>query len=181
MRTTLSQLVRSIQPLDDLEASHISQTLGWIESGAPLFRIQKPATPPQHLVSYFVLFDVAAGKILLVDHRNAGLWLPAGGHVELDEHPQTTVVRESAEELQIQADFLQETPIFLTVTPTVGKGAVHSDVSLWYVLQYDSSVPVHFDEGEFYGIQWFALDKLPLDRCDPHLQRFVDKLRTLKL
>lgn len=176
MRVTIHQLVQSIQPFDELETEHISQTLAWIGSGAPLFRIQKPDIPPQHLVSYFVLFDPAQRKVLLVDHKNAGLWLPAGGHVEIDEHPQITVQREAKEELQIDADFLQPTPLFLTVTETVGALAKHIDVSLWYVLKYDSSVPLTFDAGEFYAIQWFAPDGLPLDRCDPHLQRFARKL-----
>lgn len=176
MRQTIAAILQSIQPFDTLEMEHLTHTLAWIASGAPLFRIQKPATPPQHLVSYFVLFDPALRKILLVDHKKAGLWLPAGGHVEPDEDPQQTVVREAEEELQITADFLQTTPLFLTVTETVGTGQRHVDVSLWYVLQYDSAEPLAFDKTEFHGIQWFALDQLPLERCDPHLQRFVNKL-----
>ncbi len=36
-----------------------------------------------------------------------------------------------------------------------------------------------FDEAEFYGISWFALDALPLERTDPHMARFVAKLRNL--
>ena len=41
--------------------------------------------------------------MLLVDHRNAKLWLPTGGHVERDEHPWRTVEREAAEEPGIEA------------------------------------------------------------------------------
>jgi ADP-ribose pyrophosphatase YjhB (NUDIX family) len=37
--------------------------------------------------------------MLLVDHQNAGLWLPPGGHVEIAEHPRATVARELREEL----------------------------------------------------------------------------------
>ena len=42
----------------------------------------KPDVPPKHLVSYFALVDERRGKLLLVDHKLAGLWLPSGGHVE---------------------------------------------------------------------------------------------------
>ena len=63
---------------------------------------QKPDVPPKHLVSYFALVDEARGKMLLVDHKLAGLWLPSGGHVEPDEDPRATVVREIAEELNLQ-------------------------------------------------------------------------------
>ena len=33
-------------------------------------------------MSYFALIDEQRGKLLLVDHKFAGLWLPSGGHVE---------------------------------------------------------------------------------------------------
>ena len=121
LRDRIAQIVHNLRPLDALEAEHISQTLQWIESGKPLFRTEKPATPPQHLVSYFVLFDQWAQKLLLVDHKKSGLWLPAGGHVEANEDPQLAAVREAAEKLQIEADFLQPDPLFLTVTQTVGR------------------------------------------------------------
>ena len=106
MRATIAALIRAISPGDRLEAEQITATLAWIASGAPLCRSAKPAVPPQHLVAYCVLVDPSQKKLLLVDHKNAGLWLPSGGHVEVDEHPQTTVYRELNEELSISADFL---------------------------------------------------------------------------
>jgi 8-oxo-dGTP pyrophosphatase MutT (NUDIX family) len=177
MRQMIADLVRSIAPYDPLETDHLRQTLAWIESGAHLFRIQKPATPPQHLVAYFALFDPTQNKLLLVDHKNAGLWLPSGGHVELDEHPRTTVVREAHEELGVAAHFWWDEPLFLTVTTTVGGAIPHTDVSLWYVLQGDCTVPLVYDPSEFDSIAWFPLDQLPLTRSDPHLARFAAKLR----
>ncbi len=177
MIDSITTLIRSIEAFDSLEQAHITQTLDWIASGgAPIFRTAKPAMPPQHLVSYFVLFDPSQAKILLVDHKNAGLWLPAGGHVELGEHPTTTVEREVVEELGIAAKFLFDEPLFLTVSATVGMAAVHTDVSLWYILQGDAASDPWFDSGEFHQVCWFALNDLPTDRCDPHLQRFVAKL-----
>ncbi len=181
MRQTIAAILQSIQPFDALEMEHLTQTLAWIASGAPLFRIQKPATPPQHLVSYFVLFDPALRKILLVDHKKAGLWLPAGGHVEPDEDPQQTVVREAEEELQITADFLQTTPLFFTVTETVGIGTPGQRHSI-SMSHFGTCYSIRFDEPlpstkpnftEFNGLHWISL---PLERCDPHLQRFVDKV-----
>jgi 8-oxo-dGTP diphosphatase len=125
MRTRVETLVQMIQPYDALEQEQISATLTWIASGAPLCRIAKPDVPPQHLVAYFVLVDLAQEKLLLVDHKNAGLWLPGGGHVEPGEHPQATVRRELSEELAISADFLWVDPLFLTVTRTMGATAGH--------------------------------------------------------
>ncbi len=130
MRSIIAELVRSIAPYDAIEQEHRAATLAWIASGAPLCRIEKPATPPQHLVSYFILYDAGRQQVLLVDHRKAGLWLPSGGHVEPGEHPRTTVIREAREELQIAARFMVPQPLFLTVTQTVGSIARHTDISL---------------------------------------------------
>ena len=98
--------------------------------------------------------------------------------VEPGEHPRATVVRELREELQTEAVFLNPQPIFLTVTQTVGSTAGHIDISLWYVLQGDSTRSLRYDPEEFHGVAWFPLDALPLTRTDPHMARFARKLST---
>src|SRR5208282_5182487 len=152
-------IVMSIEPLDDLERDHRDSTLEWIRSGAPIFRARKPDVPPRHLVSYFALVDEARGKLLLVDHKLAGLWLPSGGHVEPDEDPKATVVRELSEELNLAADFELDGPLFITVARTVGEAGGHTDVSLWYLLRGDSTRAIEFDRGEFHGVRWFDYDE----------------------
>jgi 8-oxo-dGTP pyrophosphatase MutT (NUDIX family) len=175
----IAEMVRSIVPYDVVEQEHHATTVAWIDSGAPLCRIEKPATPPQHLVSYFVLYEASWQLVLLVDHTKAGLWLPNGGHVEPGEHPHTTVIREAREELQITARFVFPHPIFLTVTQTVGSVARHTDISLWYVLQGDAGQTFEYDQEEFRQIAWFSLADLPVPRTDPHMQRFAAKLQAM--
>jgi 8-oxo-dGTP pyrophosphatase MutT (NUDIX family) len=170
-------VVANISPVDNLEEEHIQDTLCWIQSGAPLFRIRKPDVPPRHFVSYFVLFDEDAKKVFLVDHKKAKLWLPSGGHVEINEHPRDAAIRECFEELGIEAEFLNKDPVFLTVTKTVGLTAGHTDVSLWYVLKGDHRALYKFDAEEFMAIRWFGFDEIPYDRSDPHMERFINKLR----
>ena len=177
MRSVVRSIIDTIAPLDQLEAEHRARALEWIDSGAGLFRVQKPATPDPHLVSYFVLVDCDGGQLLLVDHKNAGLWLPNGGHVELDEHPRATVVRKALEELGIEASFLFDEPLFVTVTETVGLSAGHTDVSLWYVLQAPCTERLAFDQDEFFNIDWFTPDDIPFERAEPHMRRFEQKLR----
>ena len=176
MRDEISKIVAAIEPLDDLEREHRDATIQWIRSGAPIFRTMKPDVPPMHLVSYFALVDEIRGKLLLVDHKLAGLWLPSGGHVEPDEDPRATVIRELSEELKLAADFMQPNPLFITVTRTLGHGD-HTDVSLWYLLRGDSTRAIDFDRGEFHGVRWFGFDEIPFERTDPHMRRFVAKLR----
>jgi 8-oxo-dGTP diphosphatase len=126
------------------------------------------------LVAYFAVVD--ADHILLVDHKNAQLWLPAVGYVELGEHPRTTVLRELEEELGFTAAHDIDAPLVVTCTMTVGLTAGHTDVSLWYVVHANRTQDFKFDEGEFNAIRWFPFSAVPLHRSEPHLDRFLQKL-----
>lgn len=174
MRQSIYKEIQNIIPVDELEAQHQSEVLAWINSGAELCRIEKPATPAKHLVSYFVLVDKE--HILLVNHKKAQLWLPTGGHVEPSEHPRTTVIREAKEELGIEANFLFNYPFFLTSTQTVGLTAGHTDISIWYVLQGNKFEDLVFDTEEFENIRWFHHKEIPFSKSDPHIARFTEKL-----
>lgn len=178
VRDAIRAEVCSIEPCDALERAHRDDALAWIDSGAQLCRIHKPATPPKHLVSYFVLVD--QDHVLLVDHKKALLWLPTGGHVEPGEHPRVTVVRELAEELGLALTEDVSAPLMLTVAETVGITAGHTDVSLWYVLKGDRHAPLEFDTEEFYSVRWFHFDEAPTSRSEPHLARFLGKLALLR-
>jgi 8-oxo-dGTP diphosphatase len=141
-----------------------------------IFRIAKPDKPKIHLVSYFVVIDPLTNELLLTDHKKSGLWLPPGGHVEIDEHPADTVKREIQEELGIEAQFLLKDPLFVTVIDTVGNVARHTDVSLWYVLRGDKNGFIKFDLEEFHKVQWFRSNDVPYSHSDPHMRRFVAKV-----
>ncbi len=174
LRDSIYALMEEIPALDVLERDQIESTLRWIASGVELCRIIKPAIPDKHLVSYFILLDPEQGKFLLVDHIKAELWLPPGGHVEPGEHPKETVIREVKEELGIEADFLSEKPLFLTVTKTSGKTAGHTDVTLWYLLKGSCCDILNYDKEEFHAIRWFQPHEFP-ENSDPHLKRFIAK------
>lgn len=173
------KIISGIKPMDELEQIQINDSLAWIDSGSPIFRIARPNIPDKHLVSYFIIFDNEALKVLLVDHKLSGLWLPTGGHVEFDENPLETVQRECLEELQIKAEFWREDPIFLTSTITVGLTAGHTDVSLWYVLKGHHQINYNFDPQEFNSIRWFDPDEIPYEQSDPNMKRFISKLWNL--
>ncbi|NRB37993.1 MAG: NUDIX hydrolase [Pseudomonadales bacterium] len=172
MREQIRSEIESIRPLDSIEDETISKVIAWIDSGAELCRIEKPATPNKHLVSYFVVID--GEYLLLVDHINAEKWLPTGGHVEKGEHPRNTVEREVYEELKINAEFLYEKPLLLTSTETVGKTAGHTDISIWYALKGDRASSLTIDKSEFHEARWFHRSQIPAN-TDPHLMRFVEK------
>jgi 8-oxo-dGTP diphosphatase len=172
-----------MSPCDGLEEQHRSDVLSWLSRTNDVFRRARPRTPPQHLVSYFLVVDPVGPHVLLVDHIKAGKWLPTGGHVEPGESAVDTVRREAREELGIRARFapwIGERPLLLTVTETVGSpDERHTDVSLWFVLEGHRGQPLSPGAGEFHEVRWWSLeDVLAADaaRFDPHLGRMLAKL-----
>jgi len=174
MRATIRQEIERIEPLDEIEQASKDDVLAWIDSGVQLCRLQKPDVPAKHLIAYFALID--GDHILLVDHINAQLWLPTGGHVEPNEHPRSTALREAKEELSIEGEFLHDHPVFLTITETVGRTAGHTDVSIWYTLRGNRSAKLTFDGSEFHSVRWFHKNDIPMQRTDQHMARFLNKL-----
>jgi 8-oxo-dGTP diphosphatase len=174
-------LVAGITPFDTLESEQRADTLQWLETTDDVFRQSKPATPARHLVSYVVILDRHNFDVLLVDHVNAGLFLPPGGHVEPDEHPSAAALRECREELGIEATFAdgKGQPEFVTVTRTIGVDAGHTDVSLWFVCTGSRGMPMAIDKGELRDARWWSLDEVTsadATTLDPHFGRFMRKV-----
>jgi 8-oxo-dGTP pyrophosphatase MutT (NUDIX family) len=184
LATEVLELVNGIETSDDVGAHHKTQARNWLAATTDIYRRVKPRTPSPHLVSYFLLVDRQANRVLLCDHRSAGLWLPTGGHVEPGEHPADAVRRETREELGIEAQFDPlhgARPFFLTVTETVGPPADrHTDVSLWFALTGDHHTQeLQPDLREFVQVRWWSADELrtnPQNRFEPHLMRALDRL-----
>jgi 8-oxo-dGTP pyrophosphatase MutT (NUDIX family) len=56
---------------------------------------------------FVVAFYIVHGdKVLLVNHPKYGMWLPPGGHIELDEDPEEALYREAKEETGLDIDLL---------------------------------------------------------------------------
>ncbi len=186
VRDEIRELVEALEPVDELEARHRAECLAWLAATDDIFRREKPRTPSPHLVAYFLLLDGTDGSVLLVDHRKAGMWLPTGGHVEPGEHPAETVRREVVEELGVPAVFhpaTRESPVFLTVTQTVGSPAErHVDVSLWFVLNGSREQRLTPDPAEFHGVRWWTRREVTHAdpaTVEPHLGRLFGKLDAL--
>ncbi len=178
-REAIEKIVAEIVPYDKLEKEHLQETLAWIKSGASIFRTKNPDTFKKHLCSYVVLYDQLKEKILLMNHKKAQLWLPAGGHIEENEHPRDTAKRECLEELNIDPEFWRDEPVFLTSTLTVGLTPGHNDVNLWYVIKGESNNHLNVDPHEFSAFKWFKFEEIPYECSDLFMRRFIGKMKTL--
>lgn len=64
-----------------------------------------------HLIDFTsAIFIVHDQKVLLIHHRKLEKWLPLGGHIELDEDPETAAIREAREESGLEIELLGERP-----------------------------------------------------------------------
>lgn len=180
-RSVVRDLFAGVSPCDVKEAADQEWMLDWVASGAQLFRLEKPATPPQHLAVYAALLDEESRSVMLVDHVKANAWLMPGGHVDDGADPRHTIVRELDEELRIAPQFhprFGDAPFFLTVTQTRGAHS-HTDVTMWFVFKGDRHTPITPDLAEFSEVRWFGLEETTgwaAEQFDPGMARFVAKL-----
>jgi 8-oxo-dGTP pyrophosphatase MutT (NUDIX family) len=120
------------------------------------------------------IFVVARGKVLVIHHRNLGQWLPLGGHIELDEDPETAARREAFEESGLEIELLGERP------PTTGPGTraliaprfldihrinpTHEHIGMIYWAR-PAKGSLTLSQAEHHDIRWCSSEEL--DKLDP--------------
>lgn len=110
-------------------------------------------------------------KVLLHKHKKLGIWVGVGGHVEHDENPVETVIREVKEEARIDITIksnheLTSTDVVTEVVapfaimeqtiPAWGDLAEHKHLDCEYFVHIDNPGDVHMNE-EF---RWYSLEEL---------------------
>jgi len=126
------------------------------------------------------IFVVQGGKVLLVHHRNLKKWLPLGGHIELDEEPETAALREGKEESGLDLELIGERP------PTTHPGVraliaprfmdihrindTHEHIGLIYFARPKGGT-LALAEAEHHDIRWCS--PADLDRLEPVLSPSV--------
>lgn len=98
-------------------------------------------------------FVVHQGRILLHWHRKNQLWLPFGGHIEPNEDPVQTALREIEEECGLQAELLcppatfgvrnlpvVAAPVIILIEPTTDGVREHQHIDLIYFCRPTSDV-----------------------------------------
>jgi 8-oxo-dGTP diphosphatase len=176
-RDELIRIIAAIAPCDAIEAGHQADALGWLRSGAGIYRLAKPDVPPKHLVVYAAIVDPAAGQLFLIRHRKARLWLPTGGHVDPGEHPFDAAKRELLEETGRRFPALSTHPLMISVDETVGDAVQpHTDAALWYTFRAHCAECLNIDPAEADGGAWFGIADLAHAQCGPQVARFMGKI-----
>jgi 8-oxo-dGTP pyrophosphatase MutT (NUDIX family) len=122
------------------------------------------------VVSAFIVYK---RKVLLIDHKQLKLWLPIGGHIELDEDPEEALFREIEEECGLGVEINAEKPD--VVSPGTkwlyrpeyldihNINDSHKHMAFTYFLKANSD-KVRLAELEHNQIKWFTKDELEEER-----------------
>lgn len=117
------------------------------------------------------IYIVHDGKVLLHVHKKLGIWLPPGGHIELDEDPNEAALREAKEETGLDIELIGEgkkyeapsksrdliSPRFLN-RHFFDDTRTHEHVDLCYLARARSGEARHEVEGG--KIKWFSKEDL---------------------
>lgn len=121
-------------------------------------------------------FIIHENKVLLINHKELNMWLPIGGHIELDEDPEQALFREINEEtgltetdliilsdksnLQSPAQKFLYTPNLLDVHEINDK---HRHIGITYFVKSHTN-KIKLNIKEHNDIQWFEREDLHNDK-----------------
>jgi 8-oxo-dGTP pyrophosphatase MutT (NUDIX family) len=122
------------------------------------------------LIDFIVsVYIVNNDKVLLVDHKKLKLWLPIGGHIELNEDTDEALFREVKEECGLKIKVLGTKPDiqsagtkFLYAPKFLDLHKIsdaHKHVGLIYFAESESDRFV-FNKEEHNDIKWFSEEDL---------------------
>ena len=117
-------------------------------------------------ITAFIVNDLE--QVLLVNHPKYNMWLPIGGHIELDEDPEQALCREIAEESGLTVTILASKPVLQSpgtkfiLTPNYidvhEANPPHKHISLTYFALAKSSD--FTKSAEHDEIRWFTEKEL---------------------
>jgi 8-oxo-dGTP pyrophosphatase MutT (NUDIX family) len=144
------------------------------------------ATSPddRHFTASMMVLDHRLGRVLLVHHKKMDLWVFPGGHVDPNEAPHETAVREVLEETGVDvrlapgASFEKKlgfgvalpAPIEIAEHPAPAWAAsgkwpaepTHWHLDFLYLGFASSLLPVKRQEEEVHGAKWFSFAQVKL-------------------
>jgi 8-oxo-dGTP pyrophosphatase MutT (NUDIX family) len=115
------------------------------------------------------VYIVHKDEVLLINHKELGMWLPVGGHVELHEDTDQALEREIQEECGLKVKIFGDPhrklsrnvkplrlPQFMDIH---GINKTHKHMNLIYFAQAQSA-NAKLAKKEHHGIKWFGADEL---------------------
>lgn len=133
----------------------------------------------EYCASAFVI-DPITKKILLVKHKKFNKWVQPGGHIEPDEVPEETAVRETYEETHVKITLIGER--FPRETDYIKPLGIQRNRNLEGIEHVDfiyAAIPTRdqeyeLDPNESYDIGWFTRNELDSISCFQDIKITMD-------
>jgi 8-oxo-dGTP pyrophosphatase MutT (NUDIX family) len=146
------QIIKGINsPLEDEFIARIKQ-----------HHISRSENITNHICCFFAAIDVNAKKVFIGLHKNSGLWLFNGGHLEPNELPIQTINREMTEEWgYAPIDIKDLKPELLSMVEIENKiQACKKHFDIWFFIRVDEktfSPNESLLKQEFFQNKWLDL------------------------
>lgn len=134
----------------------------------------------RHFCASVFVIDPSSKKLLLVFHKKFCKWVQPGGHIEENETPEETALREVYEETGLKIKLLGERfpreddfirPLGIQCNRNL-KGDMHIDIT--YVAIPINEQEVILNKEESYGIGWFTREQLEVIDVFPDIKITMD-------
>ena len=132
------------------------------------------------------VFVVKDGKVLLRKHDKYGIWLSVGGHVEMDEDPNSAALREVREEVGIDVELVSLSGLLdsdldiythLVAPVFMNKHKInetHSHVTMVYFAKFKDGEIKQGDNEVSDGVGWFSVEELnSLDNINDTVREYA--------
>lgn len=112
-----------------------------------------------HFTTYLVPFHKPTQSIFAGSHKKSGMWIPPGGHIDRDEGPLDTVVREFEEELSYKITPDRATLFQITMIDITNRPDCTRHLGFGFRIDMPEKVDFDYDRGEFYEARWFTISE----------------------
>lgn len=131
-----------------------------------------------HFCAFIVPIHRPSESVYIGHHIKADIWIPPGGHIEPDEDPVETVIREAGEEIQYTPDHAQIRLFDFTIVPIDGRPDCKTHYNLWYLIDMPEKVEFKYDTREFYQAGWHTYAQA-IEKLHNHAEFYLPVMRRL--
>lgn len=154
LRDSIQIILDTLETKPHIEEAMIQSFRNRLREDSPIIQAENPQ---DHFCVLFLPYHRQTNSVFLVHHKKANDWIPPGGHIEDDEYPLDSVMREFYEELGV-VPHASRIELFDIDQKDIQNPAQTCTLHrhIWYLVHTEKCEYV-WDQGEFYDAGWFDL------------------------